>query len=161
MSSALTVVAALANCGPDAPQEEFLQFLAHETPENPIFLHRPAPETIRASLDWQGVLGTGANLIAYAGALWAAYERFVRPRLKKKGKRQDAFLFVSVRRPDGEFAQFTLGRQFTGRDEFIDGFVNEISDLRSGDGPSESELLSEIGQREEWIRIDDRDAQHP
>jgi hypothetical protein len=161
MSSALTIGGAFANCGRDAPQEEFLEFLAQETPDLPMFRFVPAPGRITAAaLDWQAVLGTGADLVAYATVLWAAYERFVKPRLGKRDEGHEPFLFVSVRRADGTFAQFSLGREYDDQDVFIDQFSNRVSELRSGDGESDEEVLSEVSHQQEWVRIRVR-GRHP
>ncbi len=98
-----------------------------------------------AALDWQAVLGTGADLIAWAGVLWASYERFVKPRQKKSdGEGIQAFLFLNVSRPQGDFAQFTLGRTYTDRDAFFDAFVTQVGALRAADGLGDEELIVQL-----------------
>jgi hypothetical protein len=161
MSQALLVGGALANCGSGALQEEFLEFLLQKTPDLTVFRLVPPPgRVMAAALDWQGVLGTGADLIAYASALWAAYDRFVKPLLKKRNRGPQPFLFATVRRPDGTFAQFSLGQEYDDQEVFVEQFTKQISPLRAGDGESDEELISEFSQREEWVRIHVRGRGH-
>jgi hypothetical protein len=125
------------------------------------FVHRPGPGVYASALDWQVVLGTGADLIAYAGVLWAAYEKFVKPRRKKhKGGQTQALLFVNVRQPRGDFAQFALGLTYTNRDAFIEAFVSLVAALRAADGQSTDELIAELDGSYDWVRTEsDEDVQ--
>jgi hypothetical protein len=157
MPAALIVMADLANCE-DPPADEFHRVLEEATPDSPAFRYRPEPGTIVAALDWQAVLGTGADLIAYAGVLWAAYERFIKPRReRRKHPEEDALLVVFVRQLRGDSVQFAVGREYTDRETFIDAFVSRVTTLRSGDGPADEELAAEIGREESWERVEGGD----
>jgi hypothetical protein len=153
LGTALVVGAALANLGPDAPHESFRAYMATNAPDVPVFCRTPETGVIRAAaLDWQGVIGLGADLIAYGGALWGAYMHFVKPRLRKNRGVSEPFIFVSIRGPDRMFVQFRVGPDYANRDAFVQAFVAQVEDLRFGQGASDEELLSEFAG-ERWIRI--------
>ena len=162
MPAALIVSGALANFGPEAPQDESLEYLVEQAPDVAVFRRVRTPGSITgAAFDWQGVLGTGADLIAYAGVLWGAYGRFVGPRLEKRRDGPEPSIFVSVRRPDGTFAQFSINREFDDQDLFVEVFVAQVSELRSGHGEKDDELLSEFSHQDRWVRIEASDRKHP
>jgi hypothetical protein len=154
MSAALTMMVEHANCGRTFPDEAFRGFLADGMPDAVTYRYEPPPGAIVAALDWQALVGTGADLIAYAGLVWAAYERFVRPyRDRRRRSGRDAFLIVNVNRQDGSFAQFAIGRQYLDREDFVQRFVSEVAALRAGDGPSVEALAAELDASEGWVRI--------
>lgn len=161
MSSALIVSGALANCGRDAPTQEFLETIAREAPGLAVFQFRPRPRPgmgAKAALDWQAVLGTAADLLAFAGVIWAAYERYVKPKREQSSGTQRPFLFISFRRADGSFVQFALGEQHKDKEVFIEHFTRQLSELReSSVGEPDEELLTEISKTEDWVRIVVRD----
>lgn len=161
MPSALIVAGALANCGRDAPTQEFLETLVQETPDLAVFQFRPKPRPsigIKAALDWQAVLGTAADLLAFAGVIWAAYERYVKPKRDQAVGTQKPFLIISFRRTDGSFTQFALGDQYTEKEIFIEHFTRQISELReSANAEPDETLLTEISKSEDWVRIRVRD----
>ena len=134
MASDLIIISTLANCGPDAPTDEFQRFLINETPGlTPFRRHSASAEgiKIRASLDWQAVLGTGADLLAFAGVLWTAYEKYVKPRLKKNNNVPKLFLYIQISSPSKIFVQFSLGHSHKDKDCFTKDFVEKVSELRS------------------------------
>ncbi len=163
MPTALIVRAELANRGGDALRQEFRRLLQDATPDTQAFLYRPAPGTVvAAALDWQAVLGTGADLIAYSGILWTAYERFVKPRRKKRRTGETpAFLFVNVRQPGGDVAQFAIGHTYTDRAAFIEAFVSQAAALRSAEGPADETLIAELDREPDWVRAETEDDVHP
>ncbi|MBZ5668036.1 MAG: hypothetical protein LAO30_26060 [Acidobacteriia bacterium] len=114
---------------------------------------------IRAALDWQAILSTGANLLTIASVLWAAYERFVKPKLDRSDGTTRPFLFISLRRPDGTFVQFSLGNEYKNKEIFVEQFTRQVTELRAvsvaGEGPF---LLSELIQNEDWVRVHVRDG---
>lgn len=156
MTVELIVGGALANCGRDASTDEFLQLLIRETPDLAIFRFRPRPRPVdvRAALDWQAVLGTGANLLAFAGVLWKAYEHYVKPKLARSDDTPKPFLFINLRRPDGTFVQFTLGNEYKDKEIFVEQFTRHVTELRAVSGAErDSFLLSELIQNEDWVRV--------
>ncbi len=162
MTSELIVGGALANCGQDAATDEFLQLLVREIPDLAIFRFHPRRRPgvdIRAALDWQAILSTGANLLTVASVLWAAYERFVKPKLDRSDGTTKPFLFISLRRPDGTFVQFGLGNEYKNNEVFVEQFTRQVTELRAvsgaGEGPS---LLTELIQSEDWVRVHVRDG---
>lgn len=161
MPSELIVGGALANCGRDVPMQEFLETLARDTPNLAVFQFRPKPRPgigVKAALDWQAILGTAADLLAFAGAIWAAYERYVKPQRDQSAGPQKPFLFISFRRADGSFTQFALGEQYTEKEVFVEHFTRQISELReSATAETDEVLLTEISKSEDWVRIHVRD----
>jgi hypothetical protein len=161
----LIVGGALANCGRDAPTDEFLELLVHETPDLAAFRFRPRPRPgieVKAALDWQAILGTAADLVGFAGILWAAYERYVKPRLERSDGFAKPFLFVSLRRPDGAFVQFALGNEYKDKEIFIEQFTRQVTELRAETGIEEdSPLLSEMSASEDWVRVHVRNRGTP
>jgi len=161
MPSELIVGGALANCGRDAPTDEFLELLVHDMSDLAVFRFRPKPRPgigAKAALDWQAILGTAADLLAFAGLLWAAYERFVKPRLERNDAGPKPFLFINLRRPDGTFVQFSLGHEYKDKEVFLEHFTRKVTELRAQPGhEAGNEVLSELSQNEDWVRIHVRD----
>ncbi|MGH8487807.1 MAG: hypothetical protein ACREXS_02755 [Gammaproteobacteria bacterium] len=161
MTTELIVGGALANCGRDAPTDEFLQQLVRETPDLAIFRFRPRPRPgwgVKAALDWQAILGTGADLLAFAGVLWAAYERYVKPKLHRSDGTTKPFLFINLRRPDGTSVQFTLGNEYKDKEIFVEQFTRQVTELRAvSDAEEGRSLLSELIENEDWVRVYVRD----
>ncbi len=152
LGTALVVGATLANLGPGAPHESFRAYMATNAPDVPVFCRMPETGVIRAAaLDWQGVIGLGADLLAYGGALWGAYMHFVKPRIRKNRGVSEPFIFVSIRGPGRMFVQFRVGPDYTSRDAFVQAFVTQVEELRSAEGASDEELLSQFAG-EHWTR---------
>lgn len=160
MSTELIIAGALANCGREAPTDEFLETLARETPGLAVFRFRPKPRPgmgVKAALDWQAILGTVADLLAFAGVIWAAYERYVKPKRDQSAETQKPFLLISLRRPDGSSTHFALGHEYTEKEVFIEHFTQQVRVLReSTNTEPERSLLSEITKSEDWVRINVR-----
>lgn len=144
MTSELIVGGALANCGRDTSTDEFLQLLAREVPDLAIFRLRPRPShlDVRAALDWQAILTTGASLLTFADVLWKVYERFVKPKLDRSDGKSKPFLFINVRRPDGAFVQFAIGNEFKDKDIFVEQFTRKLTELRTVAGSEEEKHSS-------------------
>lgn len=63
--------------------QEFLETLARDTNNLAIFKFCPKPRPgigVKAALDWQAILGTAADLLAFSGVVWSAHERYVKPK---------------------------------------------------------------------------------
>ena len=122
-----------------------------------VFQFHPKPRPgigVRAALDWQAILGTGADLLAFAGVIWAAYERYVKPKREKSTGTQKPFLFISFRRADGSFTQFALGEKYSEKEVFVEHFTRQISELRESSTAETGEaLLTKISKSEDWVRI--------
>jgi hypothetical protein len=153
MPSALTMIVEAANCGEAFRKDELRRFLLEGMPDGIAYRYEPPPGTVVAALDWQALIGTGADLIAYAGAIWAAYERFVKPRRKKADTAAaQAFLLVHVKRRDGSFAQFALGHEYRDREAFVERFSSEVARLRDGEGPTDEALKARLDESGTWTR---------
>lgn len=67
----------------DLRLHELPRFIAVQAPDLPVYEWHPTPGRIMgAAFDWVAVLGTTADLIAVAGALWVAYEHLIKKRRK-------------------------------------------------------------------------------
>jgi hypothetical protein len=77
---------------------------------------------------------------------------FVKPRLRKNRGVSEPFIFVSIRGPGRMFVQFRVGPDDTSRGAFVQAFVTQVEGLRSEEGASDEELLSQF-DGERWIRI--------
>jgi hypothetical protein len=162
VASELIVGGALANCGRDAPTDEFLELLVRETPQLALYRFRPRPRPgigIKAALDWQGILGTAADLLAFAGVLWVAYERYVKPKLKRKDLGPDPFLFITLRKRDGSFVQFSLGSEHRDKDIFIEQFTREVGRLREKSDTKDTSATTQFAENEDWVRVSVRDRE--
>ncbi len=157
MPSELIVVGAFANCGQDPPTESLLEVLAKEAKDLAVFRFQPKPRPgvrIKAAFDWQAILGTGADLLAFGGLIWAAYERYIKPKLITASAGQKPFLFVSLRKPDGTFIQFGLGNEYTEKDVFIESFTRQATTIRSSTSDNGSQSLeTKISEHEDWVRV--------
>ena len=156
MPSELLVTAALANCGREALSREVMEEIASDVPGVMVFHYRPRPGDnlqVRAALDWQAVLGTAADLLAFAGAIWAAYERFVKPRRERHKGLHKPFLFLQVWHRGESFVQFTLGNDVEDRDIFIEQFVRQTAELRALEVSHEGHVVAARFESESWVRV--------
>jgi hypothetical protein len=155
LSSPLIIGGALANCGRDVSTDDFLQFLLQETHELAIFKLQPRPgHIVAAAFDWQGVLGTAADILAFASVLWTAYEKFVKPNSENNTISTKPFLFINLRRTDGSFVQFSIGKAENEKQAFIEHFSKQVSELRATPSANDdSEVISTITQQDDWVRI--------
>lgn len=158
MPSALIVGGACANCGHDVSTDELLEYLS--SGGSNLALYRLIPRSgIKASLDWQGVLGTGADLIAYGTLFWSAYKKYVEPHLKSASEdAHEPFLLITLRGPGHTFAQFAIGRQYTTEEEFQRDFQQQASRLRELDGASDLELQWRFSKDDDWVPFEPAQA---
>lgn len=161
MSSALKIYGALANAGihsrdyAEMRSEMFREWLTR-TEDLHLFVAAPPPPGIQSkgAFDWQGVLGTGADLLAFGGLLWAAYERFVKPRLKNDAQSTKSFLYIVIEHPDGHRIEFQLGTAYYDHSVFIEQFVRTVSELRATGAQYDTETLVSGGlESESLLRI--------
>lgn len=109
MKTEILLGGALANTSGKTSSEDMLLFLKSRTEGVDYYKLSPPPgSTMAAAFDWQAILGVTASVIAIGQALWAAYQKFIKP-LRNNGS-SDAFLFVAVKNERKEFVQFTLGK---------------------------------------------------
>lgn len=87
---------------------ELPRFFATQVPDLPVYEWHPTPGRITgAAFDWVAVLGTTADLIAVAGALWATYEHLIKTRKKPDEEKPPMFL-IQVKTRSETFVQFTI-----------------------------------------------------
>jgi len=91
-----------------------------------------------AAFDWQAVLGVTASALAIGQALWAAYQKFIKP-LRDQGAKE-AFLFVAVKNEKKEFVQFSLGKGHDTEETFVREFSQKVEEIRISSKPGEMEI---------------------
>jgi hypothetical protein len=164
MAFTLIVDGVLANCGPE-PSDELIQLLLLHTRELEIFRLRPPEPGFerKAAFDWRAIVGTGADLLAFGELLWAAYERFVKPRLERRSiKGFEPRLIIVIGRSNDRYVEFSLGTDFQDKDVFVEHFERTVSELRDlPEGDREGERIAEVTRSESWVRVSMRgDTSH-
>lgn len=96
MAGEVVLSAVIANCGRQR-SDDLRDAIASGAPDVPVY--RPQYEARGGQVfahigDWQAVLGTGADLIAYGSLLWAAYNKFVRPHIDRAQGHRPTLLIV-------------------------------------------------------------------
>lgn len=150
MAGALVIGGALANCGREVSTDELLEFLSEQSPDLQLFRYTPRGPAM-AALDWQAILNTSASLVVFGQLFWAAYKRFIEPRLRARPD-DDCFLFLTVRGPGHSFAQFKVGRDYATQEEFISDFVRQASALREAEGgATDIDLQWRFSEDDSWV----------
>lgn len=144
---------ALANTSGKASSEDLLQFLKTRTDGVDYYRLVPPPgSTVAAAFDWQAVLGVTASALAIGQALWAAYQKFVKP-LRDSGS-SDAFLFVAVKNERKEFIQFALGKDHDSEESFVREFSEKVEQIRISSNAGDVEIeKQELLHSETWKKI--------
>lgn len=145
---------ALANLSGTAKTEDLLEFLGREAESLELYRLRPQEGSINAACDWQAILGTSADALAVAGALWAAYQKFVKP-IRDRNRMSNAGLFVQVNDNGRRSMQFTLGKEYLDKEVFIQRFSESVVVLRevtNADG-EKTEIRQELERSDVWVRI--------
>lgn len=128
MNNELILQGALANTGIKNSSEELLTFLMENTTDIEFYQEiRESGKVINSALDWEMILSTTSSIITIAGALWAAYKKFIIP-LKNKNK--NAFIFVQVRNERNQFIQFSIGKEDEDEETFIRSFTEKVEKIR-------------------------------
>jgi hypothetical protein len=155
MSSALTIVGIPMQA--DLRLNELPQALANESSELVVFEWSPIPGRIMgAAFDWVAVLGTTADLIAVAGALWAVYEKIIKNRKKPGAPKAPEFL-IQVKTQHETFVQLIIKTDTT-KEIFVDEFTQTVSALRSSaNGESEQSIIETYEKSESHRRVHVRD----
>lgn len=154
MQQDLILVGALANCRGTATTEDLLEFLGGEVEGLQIYRLRPMIGSIKAAFDWQAILGTSADVLAVAGALWAAYRTFVKP-VRDKDRSSTAGLFVQVKDNRNRSVQFVLGEEYRDKDVFVQSFSESVVILREvvDDSGARTEIRQEVERSDVWVRV--------
>ena len=144
---------ALANTSGKASSEDLLHFLKPRTDGVDYYRLAPPPSsTMAAAFDWQAVLGVTASVLAIGQALWAAYQKFIKP-LRDSGS-SDAFLFVAVKNERKEFVQFTLGKDHDTEESFVREFSEKVEQIRISSNAGDVEIeKQELLHSEVWKKI--------
>ena len=136
MKSTLTIVGTPMRT--DLKLNELPRALADEAPSLVVYEWQPIPGRIMgAAFDWVAVLGTAADILAVAGALWTVYEKLIRQRKKPEAKQPPGFL-IQVKTEHETFVQLVI-QEGTEKEVFIEEFNRTVSALRASES-SEPEV---------------------
>ena len=110
-----------------------------------------SPGHVRAAaFDLMLLLSATGSVASVAALLWMAYEKFIAP--KKTDPRDNAGIYISIRRPDGSTVDFWIGNKQKNREAFIAEFSRAIAEMRASDDPSFwREAAAEVQETETWI----------
>jgi len=149
MPAALTIVGAPVRTS--LRLNELPRALAQEAPDLVVFERSPVPGRIMgAAFDWVAVLGTTADLLAIAGALWAVYVKVVKPR--KAQDKPPAFL-IQVKTQEHTFVQLLI-QENTTEEVFVEEFCRTVTVLRAGaEGESTEVVVEKYANSEEFRRV--------
>ena len=149
MAGEIALGAVLANCGRDH-SSEFLEMMATGAPDVPVY--RPRFEARGQAFamlgDWQAVLGTGADLIAYGSLLWGAYNKFVRPRLVQSDDHRP-FLLIVLSAGRGAQVHLSIDENWT-EAELTDALVAKVDELRQRAADEDLELGWDFKDSARW-----------
>lgn len=115
----MVVQGALAHVGDTVSSEQFLRFLAQRVPKGEYFIVEPPPGIIMtAAMDWRIVLPDSKSMQQMIAALWEGYESFILP-LHCEDATACAAMLIQIKNHKGEFDQFSLGRDITLQELFV------------------------------------------
>jgi hypothetical protein len=118
----------LANCHGDVDALAVYEFIVTES-GNAGYSFRPRPGTIAgAALDFYLVLSAVGSVASVASILWMAYDKFIAP--KKRDVRDDAGIYIAIRRPDGTVVEVWLGRDVHTKEDFTQQFELIVEEAR-------------------------------
>lgn len=115
----MVVQGALAHVGNTVSSEQFLRFLAQRVPNGEYFIVDPPPGIVMtAATDWRIVLPDAKAMQQMIAALWESYESFILP-LHGEDATACATMLIQIKNHKGEFDQFSLGRDITLQELFV------------------------------------------
>ena len=142
---------ALANIKSSAENEDLIQLINKHIP---VYKYVPQAGEIRASLDWVALLGITADIIGVGGALWAAYERYIKPK-RERDSGSKVMLVINISDDNSRNAQLILGDASAEREVFIETFRHSLTALREEVSSEDAKVSKAIRVQEsnQWIRI--------
>jgi len=115
----MVVQGALAHVGDSVSSEQFLRFLAKRVPSGQYFIVEPPPGIIMtAAMDWRIVLPDAKAMQELIATLWESYETLILP-LRGEDATAGAGMSIQIKNHKGEFDQFSLGRDITVQELFV------------------------------------------
>jgi hypothetical protein len=145
----------------DLALNELPRTIAAEDSDIVVFEWRSIPGVIAgAAFDWVAVLSVAADLLAVAGALWAAYEKLIKKRRQKKFENPPAFL-IEVSNQQNTTVRFLI-QEGTSREIFVEEFQRTVSALRASEASkSEETIIEEYERSESHKRVRVREERRP
>lgn len=154
MDNNVVVGLAFANVHGRADAQAARQFIVDNASDCEAYELAPAPPGVMraAALDWNLIIQMGGSVASIATLLWMAYDRFIAP--KKKLPKDDAGIYIAIRRPDGTVKDFWIGKNYVTEEAFVQDFTQTIDDIRANDPIGFwREAVAEVRESETWVRI--------
>lgn len=130
---------------------ELSHALAEQAPDLEVYDRIPVPGRVLANaFDWVAVLGTTADLLAIAGAIWAVYTKIRSSKAKSKDARPPG-LFIQVKNAQHEFVQIVIDENIT-EEIFVEEFKSKVSILRKTTLEGRSEVSFEEYENTQYYK---------
>ena len=145
---------AITNASQEISLDEFLAFLADETPEAAFFKFQPESGKVYASAPhWRAVLVDAAAVITIANGLCEAYDRFIKP-IHETTPSSNAAIVVQFVNHSGKCAHFVIGADVNDKSAFVSSFEASINSLNLN-SPSDvpSQELQDIQSSGKWVQV--------
>jgi hypothetical protein len=130
---------------------EFPHALAEQAPDLAVYQRIPIPGRVVANaFDWVAVLGTTADLLAVAGAIWAIYSK-IRSSKTKSEQAGPPGLFIQVKNAQHGFVQVVIDENTT-EEVFVEEFRTKVSILRETSGDERNEATFEEYENTKYFK---------
>lgn len=154
MTNKIVIGLALANLQTNACAKEITDFIASNCENYDIYSLAPAsPGSMRcAAFDFMLILKVTREVASVAELIWKAYDKFIAP--KKASFKDDAGIYLGIRRPDGTVIDFWIGNKYKDKDIFIHEFTTKITAIQNEDDPNYwNQSAAEVEKSDVWVRI--------
>ena len=135
----------------DLNRGELSYALAEQAHELAVYQRIPVPGRVVANaFDWVAILGTTADLLAVAGAIWAVYTNLRNSKTKSEEARPPG-LFIQIKNAEHGFVQVVMDENTT-EETFIKEFHTKVSVLRETTGEGASEVVLEEYENTKYFK---------
>ena len=135
----------------DLKRGELSHALAQQAPELAVYQRIPIPGRVVANaFDWIAVLGTTADLLDIAAAIWAVYTKIRSSKTKSEEARPPG-LFIQVKNAQHEFVQVVIDENTT-EEVFVEEFRTKVSILRETTQDGQNEVTFEEYENTKYFK---------
>ncbi len=128
------------------------EFIAKQDSDYEAYALRARPG-MAAAVDFYLVLSSAASVASIAGFLWMAYDRLIAPK-KKRGRKDDAGIYIVIHGPDGTLVQVWLGKDVHTQDEFEERFESIVEQAQDPKWhTAHKQTIEEIQEPASWVKI--------